>query len=236
MVPIIRLLRLPSYLRHTSGMIAKRDRGKAWSTFLSQDRFHGNVVLNFMKFPKGELSAYARSYHEAGQHLAARMSASYYRDPDACPIVFLYRHAVELYLKSIIHWGNSLLTLNNKTIVAHKNIFTEHRLRVLLKSVKPALEFVIRDGWDDPHFKSFKAVEKIILELDEFDPRSYAFRYPIDSTGKKASLPHHFCFNVLAFGEKFDHLMNILDGISMMLYEDFQSQAEAFHEMQQMNQ
>ena len=60
-----------------------------------------------------------------------------------------------------------------------------------------------------------------------------AARGPIDTTGKKATLPHHFVFNMLAFGEKFDHLVSILDWLSMMVYEDFQSQAEAYHELQQ---
>jgi hypothetical protein len=38
---------------------------------------------------------------------------------------------------------------------------------------------------------------------------------------------------MIAFGEKFDHLVGILDGLSIMVYEDFQSQAEAYHELQQ---
>ena len=86
-------------------MKTKVRKEKLWGRFLSRERFHGNVVLNFMLFPKGELAAYGRSYHEAAQHLVKRMAASHYRDPDACPIVFLYRHAVELYLKSIIPLG-----------------------------------------------------------------------------------------------------------------------------------
>jgi hypothetical protein len=217
-------------------MKRKADRGKLWSTFFSRKRPHGNVVLNFMRFPKGELAAYGRSYHEAAQHLVKHIDSTHYRDPDACPVVFLYRHAVELYLKSIIHWGNSLLRLNRKPIVAHKNIFTEHRLRVLLKSVKPILRFRNSlDNWGDTHFNSFRDVEKIIGELEEFDPGSYSFRYPVDTTGKKATLPHHFSFNVVEFGEKFDHLASVLGWISEMVYEDFQSQAEAYHELQQIN-
>ena len=188
-----------------------------------------------MRFPKGELAAYGRSYHSAAQHLVKHMASTHYRDPDACPIVFLYRHAIELYLKAIIHWGNNLLKLNRKAIVAHKNIFTEHRLRVLLKSVKPILRFQNSlDNWGNPHFNSFRDVEKIITELEEFDPGGSSFRYPVDTTGENATLPHHFCFNMLAFGEKFDHLVSVLDWISMMVYENFQSQAEALYELQQL--
>jgi hypothetical protein len=171
-------------------MKRKARKGKLWRRFFSKDRFHGNVVLNFMRFPKGELAAYGRSYHEAAQHLAKRMANSHYRDPDACPIVFLYRLAVELYLKAVIHWENSLLLLNGKPTVPHKNIFTEHRLVALLKSVKPILRFHNSlQNWGDSHFSSFRNVEKVIKELEEFDPGSYSFRYPITTEGQN-TLPH----------------------------------------------
>jgi hypothetical protein len=38
---------------------------------------------------------------------------------------------------------------------------------------------------------------------------------------------------MIEFGEKLDHLISILDWLSMMVFEDFQSQAEAYHELQQ---
>jgi len=208
---------------------------RLWSSFFARERLHGNVVLNFMRFPKGELAAYGRSYHEAARHLVKHIASSRYRDPDACPIVFLYRHSVELYLKAIIHWGNNLLKLNDKPIVHHRSIFTEHRLGVLLKSVKPILRFQKSlDNWGDSQFSCFRDVETVIDELEEFDPRSYSFRYPIDTTGKKGTLPHSFFFNVIVFGEKFDHLVGVLDCLSLMVYEEFQSQAGAYHELRQM--
>jgi hypothetical protein len=215
-------------------MKTKPRKGKLWGRFFSRKRFDGNVVLNFMRFPKGELAAYGQSYHEAAQHLVKRMATSHYRDPDAYPVVFLYRHAIELYLKAVIHWGNGLLRLNGKRTVPHKNIFTEHRLMVLVKSVRPILKFQKSlDNWDDSHFGSFHDVEKMIKELDEFDPRSYSFRYPITTKGQDA-LRHHFVFNVIAFGEKFDRLLRVLDGMATMVYENLQSQAESQYELQQM--
>jgi hypothetical protein len=206
-------------------------KGKVWETFRGR-AFHGNVVLNFMRFPQGEFAAYGRSYHEAANHLVSSMDRGHYRDPDACPIVFLYRHAVELYLKAIIHWGNMLLRINNRSIVAHKNIFQEHRLGVLLRSVKPILKFRKQlDNWGDSHFDCLRDVEKIIGELDQYDPRSYSFRYPVETTGRKATLPHRFGFNVVAFGEKLDHLLQVLGWMADMVYFDFQSQAEAINEL-----
>jgi hypothetical protein len=215
-------------------MKQKTRKGKAWKRFLSSDRFHGNVVLNFMRFPKGELAAYGRSYREAATHLVEHMASSHYRDPDACPIVFLYRHAVELYLKSLIHWGNNLLRLNGKPIAPHKNIFAEHRLGVLLKCAKPILRFQkLLTNWGVPEFDGFRDAEVLIRELEQFDPGSYSFRYPNTTKGRDA-LPHHFVFNVVEFGEKFDQLIKIFDWLSEMTYLNFQSEAEAYHEMQQL--
>lgn len=185
-----------------------------------------------MRFPKGELAAYGRSYREAAEHLVAQMAKSHYRDPDACPIVFLYRHAAELYLKSIIFWGNNLLRLNKKPIVHHKNIFAEHRLEMLLKSVKPILQFQkLLTNWGDSHVGGFRDAQTLIRELEEFDPGSYSFRYPITTTGKD-SLPHHFVFNVIEFGEKFDRIVRVFDWLSEMTYLNFQSQAEIHFDMQ----
>jgi hypothetical protein len=64
-------------------MKRKARKGKLWGRFFSKDRFHENVVLNFMRYPKRELAAYGRSYHEAAQHLAKRVAESHYRDLDA---------------------------------------------------------------------------------------------------------------------------------------------------------
>lgn len=151
-----------------------------------------------MDFPKGELAVYGRSYHEAGKLLVKHIASSHYRDPDACPIVFLYRHAVELYLKSIIHWGNALLRLNGRPVLPHRHIFSEHRLVVLLKGVRPILRYRRSlSNWEDSHFRSFRDVEKVIGELEEIDPRAYAFRYPVDNGGNKAPLPHHLLISVV---------------------------------------
>jgi hypothetical protein len=212
----------------------RNKKGKIWATFFSRDRIRGNVVLNYKGFPKGELAAYARAYHEAARHLVKTNASSIHRGFDACPIVFLYRHAVELYLKYVILWGNSILWLSGKREVAHKNIFTEHRLRVLLKSVQRIVSFHGRlDNYSgNRHVRNFRDAQKLVVELDEFDPLSYSFRYPVDTTGKRATLPHHFLFNVVTFGEKFDELLNVLDWMSFVVYEDFQSQAEALWESQ----
>lgn len=197
-----------------------------WSHFRGNS-FHGNVVLNFTQFPKGEFAVYARAYHEAAQHLVSRLAARHgYRDVDACPIAFLYRHALELYLKSLIYWGNGLLRLKKKAAaIKQRELFQTHNLRKLVAGAKPIFRLAGSLGkWPDRELKSFKHFERLILELEKIDPGSYSFRYPIDRKGA-ASLPGHFCFNVGAFADKLDGLLKLLDGAASWAYEMFQAEA-----------
>src|SRR5215831_11259768 len=77
---------------------------------------------NFRHVPAEDLFLYARSFHEAARTLVA----SFRLDPDAvapsaaCPIVFMYRHAVELHLKAIVlgEGGNFLPTKPDRISVS----------------------------------------------------------------------------------------------------------------------
>lgn len=55
---------------------------------------------------------YPTAYQQAASKLVEVFRAKpYYSDAEACPIVFLYRHAIELYLKAILLWGEGLVHL-----------------------------------------------------------------------------------------------------------------------------
>jgi hypothetical protein len=57
----------------------------------------GNVVLNFMGAPKRELALIGDEYFEAAKVLMGSLAQKgSYSDLKAYPIVFLYRHALEL--------------------------------------------------------------------------------------------------------------------------------------------
>jgi hypothetical protein len=65
-----------------------------WERF-QHEVVHGNVVLNFTSFPKGDLCVYAHAYQQAANSLVEEFRGKpYYSDAEASPIVFLYRHAV----------------------------------------------------------------------------------------------------------------------------------------------
>jgi hypothetical protein len=202
-----------------------------WERFTGRT-LQGNVVLNFTPYPKGDLSVYALAYREAADILVAALNEQRgYSDADACPIVFLYRHSTELYLKAIILWGTGLVRLQSGENIDSDKLFDTHRFSDLL----PAVERIFREaGWLDGEdkqrkFGNFGEINKLILTFEEIDPKSFAFRYPIDKKGS-AHLPQHFCFNVIALAAEASEMLKTLDSAASGVYVMFQELASVIHE------
>lgn len=200
---------------------------KPWQRFRLKS-WHGNVSLNIKNHPKGEFDAYAYSFQNAAHGLVERLRQQNgsYRDPDACPIVFLYRQAIELYLKAILVWGEGILRLQAQESFDFDKVVGTHKLAALMPLVKRVFDAC---GWvkpqgGEPKYGTYAEIETAILEIDEVDPLSYAFRYPINKKGKSA-LPDGFHFNVIAFGDEMDELLKMLDGAATGVYEHFQNLA-----------
>jgi hypothetical protein len=203
-----------------------------WERF-QQTALHGNVVLNFTSHPKGELAVYGLAYRDAADALVENVrQRKWYSDVDACPIVFQYRHSIELYLKAIILWGAGLVRLQSGEDINTDNLFATHRFRDLLPAVKRIFK---EAGWLDNRtssvqFGTFAEIEELILAFEEIDPISFAFRYPIDRSGN-ANLPEKFHFNVIALGQEAHKMLEMLDGAVTGVYEMFQTMASIQHEI-----
>jgi hypothetical protein len=203
-----------------------------WERF-RQTALHGNVVLNFTSYPKGELAVYGLAYRDAADALVNNLRHRHgYSDVDACPIVFLYRHSIELYMKAIILWGAGLVRLQSGEYINTDELFTTHKFRDLLPSVRRVFK---EAGWDDNRtsdveFGTFSEIEEFVLAFGEIDPRAFAFRYPIDRAGN-ASLPENFYFNVIALGDEAHKMLTMLDGAATGVYEMFQAMASLQHEV-----
>jgi hypothetical protein len=59
-----------------------------------------NTILNLHNVQERDLWLYARSFHSAAKKLAGalQLDAGELSEFDACPVVFVYRHALELHL------------------------------------------------------------------------------------------------------------------------------------------
>ena len=185
-----------------------------------------NTVLNWNNDPEGEFSVYALAFHTAAKTLVANsdLDRTAKSDWDACPVVFLYRHALELYLKAIV-LGDGSNILESKPAPA--SIYRTHSLLKLLPIV---CEIVKAFGWEQSltcdGVADVAAFKSIVSELHALDPGSYAFRYPIDTEGHGA-VKSHLTFSVLAFARQMDAVLDLLDNTAWALEAEWGVRSEA---------
>ncbi len=193
----------------------------------------GNVVFNFRHNPIDDLGPFAAGYHEAGKRLAGKFAAwPNCRDFDGYPIFFLYRHALELYMKAIVYRGAQLLHLLDTRMPDTSKLFTVHRLSMLLPGVKTVFEGA---GWTwetkTLGMRSFEEFADLVRGIEELDLDSYTFRYPTDTKGH-AALKHHTSINPVAFSRNMDPILELLDTAVLGLCEELDTAAEAKFELQ----
>lgn len=195
---------------------------------------HNNVVLNFMRNAKAEFRLYGDTYHEAAKKwLTAYKEAGGRSSLDACPIVFLYRHALELNLKSIIIRGNNILELHDEQPVGDEGIFSTHSLTELMAAVEKIVTYM---GWQDGYqmdcIESFADCKTIAADFDKIDPGSYAFRYPTDKRGR-ASVSHHFGFDLRLFVARLDPVIELMSCTAYALDHEYDGLCEALADARQ---
>ena len=148
-----------------------------------------------------DLFLYAQSFHKAAKKLAASFQPDVNLLPEsaASPVVFMYRHAIELHLKSIVlgGGGNFQATKPDPISVSqsHSVSWLAQFVCRIVTAVKWENEFKC-EGIEN--FGDFKAV---IEEVNSVDPGQYTFRLPLD--------PHSVA-SVRGFATKMDALIGLL--------------------------
>ena len=191
-----------------------RDEHSLFSTAHS----YGNIVLNIKNAANNEFGVYARAFHTAGQALFERMfDKSSYSSLEGCPIIFLYRHALELYLKAIVLHGDAIMQINGKTLLTNRGLLQRHNLLPFLPLLKQSFDAI---GWtwdlDIEGLHTFEEVEELLRDFEMVDLGSYTFRYPIDKKGNP-SVPHHFMVHMPTFCKRMDALLESLEAALMGL-------------------
>jgi hypothetical protein len=195
---------------------------------------HGNVVFNFTRNPIKDLALFAVGYRDAAHALATEFARSRgYADYEGYPILYLYRHSLELSLKALVYRGAMLMGLIAKECPDVPKLFAHHELSRLLPPVRAIFKAM---KWDFDSggsvFASFDEFERFVRTIDSIDSGSYAFRYPINRAGE-AHLRHHFCINVVIFAETMDALLGYLEGAIDLIEENWQTAAESDYELRQ---
>lgn len=125
--------------------------------------------------------SYASGYKQAADFLAQRFLENYQgMDTLIYPIVFLYRHYIELRLKQLIIAGQKLL----EQPINYKDI---HDLVILWRPCREILQKI----WPEEPVATWDNVEKLIKEFNQKDTEGMNFRYPITTKkkGRKPTLP-----------------------------------------------
>jgi hypothetical protein len=144
---------------------------------------------------------FADSYKTAADSLATVSESEPWRNQlVAAPIMFLYRHYVELQLKSLLLDAGELLDDPQTVPPKHYILTLWNRVRALLLKISPE-----SDGeW-------FTRADRIISDIDGIDPTSFSFRYPVDTEGQQ-SLPTGFTFDPTQVKSVIAEIHLLLDG------------------------
>jgi hypothetical protein len=120
------------------------------------------------------------------------------------PIVFNFRHYLELALKHLIIKTRQLADIPPE-------FDSRHDLRDLWKECRPLIEQAWADEpWDS---KQLDTIGTKIDVLGAVDERSFAFRYPKDSGGASYIPADLIRFNLRYFAEQVNDLAERLDSI-----------------------
>ena len=188
--------------------------------------WHNNACLNVR--PTGDELAYTEGYRRAARCLVEHVSKTG-RSQDflVYPVIFLYRHNIELCLKEIIQ--AALQLLNRNADEKQKKNLNGHRLDDLWRDAKSLLsEVATSAGWQNLPKSDVDGIESYIRQISIIDPQSFSFRYARSKKGEKYIPPQLHHINLRHFLDHIETLVEYLDGLSEGLNSLLETQAEMY--------
>jgi len=178
---------------------------------------------------QGEQAEYSEGYRRGARVLVEHVLKNPQdRDFLVFPIIFLYRHHIELALKKIIMLAPYLI--DRELTKFEQDNLDQHRLDRLWRDLKPMFAAIYEAlGWPAPEPVDIEGIDDYIAQISRVDPRSDAFRYSY-SKKRKPSLPVELRWiNLRNFAELIERLAHYFEGIEMAAQElaDFKGEQEA---------
>lgn len=144
------------------------------------------------------------------------------------PIIFLYRHHIELALKNIIRRVPYLL--DRQLTLPEESNLKKHQLDLLWQDLRPMINTVgATAGWGPFDPTELEGIDEHITQLSDMDPDSYAFRYTRSKKGAPTLPPDVKLINLRHFAEMIERLAGALEGLdtATSYLEDAKSELEA---------
>jgi hypothetical protein len=178
--------------------------------FYDQFSDQTDFVISFTRNPQGDFGVFAKGYTLAANRLSGfLLEAPRFSDYEAYPVVFLYRHALELSLKHIIYSSVKLAAFKYLDDIDH-GLQNSHELRRLARIVEDILAILFPE--DESLRQAMAMVTETCHEFSEIDPRSDGYRYPIDSRGQR-STKRDQVVNLRAVVDRMSSVLEDLDTI-----------------------
>jgi hypothetical protein len=156
-----------------------------------------------------EIGFYARSLHRAAKTLIATLDLEPNTKTawDACPVILLYRQAVELHLKALVDEGSNFLKERTDSVSLYKT----HSLRWLAQIVCQIIKGVkLENEFKCEGVASLADFSALVSELEALDPVAVAVRSgnrrPDFWVPSQLQPP-----NVVRLAKKLDGLLDLLD-------------------------
>lgn len=173
----------------------------------SRDDWRLNACIT--KFGADE--TYIAGYLDAAKLLARVVIFSQsHMDTLVYPIIYLYRHYLELRFKRLIRQGAIIKDFQIDAKL--EEVLADHNLMALWNSFIPFFEEVSGDNEDFEKVK--KGIESYINQIHQIDPGSLAFRYEKQKHGKKHTLEKIERINIGVFCQNMEKLTSLLEGVS----------------------
>ncbi len=183
----------------------KKKLSRASRRLVSNPGPHAAVPNNSIDQDR-ELWLHARSFHAAAKKLAGTLEfgSGAMPDFDAGPVVFMYRHALELHLKAIVLGdGGNFLATRPDVLSICKTHAISWLAQFACQIVSAAdLEHALKCVGVQ-NLAEFKAV---VEKLNDVDPGSNIFRLPVKVKGNR-----QLASSVREFAGQMDALLELLD-------------------------
>lgn len=146
-----------------------------------------------------------RGYRHAADMLVTETDAKAHLRSDLIyPIVFSYRHSLELVLKQLLE--------DHGQRAGHKPEFRNHRLEQIWPYCREVIEHFNPGADSSP----LDTIENIVAEFSQIDPASYNFRYASDTNGKQIDIKI-ICIDLSELREVMAGIHNFLECVDLQI-------------------